>query len=135
MGLLDFGSSIDPQSLATLQLAGGLLSPGSFGQGISRGVTGYQGSLAAAQNLAAQQQDMQIRSIALQQNQRMFDLQTPFMEEALRRMRAQNAPPVAPASPNLGPSVMAGAGSQPSFMSSNPTMGGTAAAPAAAPAQ
>lgn len=99
MGLL--GDSLtDPQSLAVLQLAGGLLSPGSFGQGLSRGLTGYQGALMNAQEMAAKKQAMDLQNIQMQQQKRMFDLQTPFLEEAVRRMQggqtnAAMAPPAA----------------------------------------
>ena len=41
----------DPRSLAVMQLAAGLLSPGSFGQGLGKGITGYQGTLANAQTM------------------------------------------------------------------------------------
>lgn len=85
MGLLD--SFTDPQSMAVLQLAGGLLSPGSFGQGLSRGMQGYQNSLMNAQEMAAKKQAMDLQNIQMQQQKRMFDLQTPFLEEAVRRMQ------------------------------------------------
>jgi hypothetical protein len=70
VGLLD--GNLDPQSLATLQLAGGLLSPGSFGQGIQRGLAGYQGALTSAKELQvkdallqAQQQEQQLRALQI----------------------------------------------------------------------
>jgi hypothetical protein len=85
MGLLD--SFTDPQSMAVLQLAGGLLSPGSFGQGLSRGLQGYQSSLMNAQDMAAKKQAIDLQNIQMQQQKRMFDLQTPFLEEAVRRMQ------------------------------------------------
>lgn len=89
-GLL--GDSLsDPQSLAVLQLAGGLLSPGSFGQGLSRGMQGYQAALMNAQELAAKKQAMDLQNIQMQQQKRMFDLQTPFLEEAVRRMQGGQA--------------------------------------------
>lgn len=47
MGLLG-DSWDDPRSLATMQLAAGLLSPGSFGQGLGRGLLGYQASITNA---------------------------------------------------------------------------------------
>jgi hypothetical protein len=50
MGLLDNDLS-DPRTMAALQLAGGLLSPGSFGQGLQRGLKGYQDTLGAAQEM------------------------------------------------------------------------------------
>ena len=70
MGLLD--GMMDPESMATLQLAGGLLSPGSFGQGLSRGLTNYQATLTNAQDMAAKKQDMALQAaklLSLQRNQ------------------------------------------------------------------
>jgi hypothetical protein len=69
MGLLGDGWD-DPKTLATLQLAGGLLSPGSFGQGLSRGLAGYQGALTSAKELELKnallqsaQQEQQLRAL------------------------------------------------------------------------
>ncbi len=46
-GLL--GDSFDDQrTMATLQLAAGLLGGGNFGQAASRGLTGYQNTMSAA---------------------------------------------------------------------------------------
>jgi hypothetical protein len=68
-GLL--GDSLDdPKSMATWQLIGGLLSPGSFGQGLSRGMAGYQGTLANAQDMEAKQQAMDLQNLQLQIAQR-----------------------------------------------------------------
>lgn len=101
MGLLD---SIDPGSLATYQLAAGLLTPGSFGQGLGRGLTNYQQTLAQAQEMKAKQQAMDLQNVQLQQQQRMFALQTPFLEEAVRRM--QGASPAGQTPPPMSQSVM-----------------------------
>jgi hypothetical protein len=92
MGLLD--GLTDPQSMATLQLAAGLLSPGSFGQGLGRGLSGYQQTLSNAQDIAAKAQAMRLQQIQMAQQQRIFDLQTPFLEEAFRRM--QSGPAASP---------------------------------------
>jgi hypothetical protein len=108
MGLLGSDFS-DPQTLAVLQLAGGLLSPGSFGQGLSRGLTGYQSALVNAQDMAAKKQAMDLQNIQMQQQKRMFDLQTPFLEEAVRRMQgAQTNGATAPPGPSapMSQSVM-----------------------------
>ncbi len=52
MGLL--GDSFDdPRTMATLQLAAGLLGGGNFGQAASRGLTGYQNTMSAANEAAA----------------------------------------------------------------------------------
>ena len=56
MGLLD--GNLDPQSMATMQLAAGLLSPGSFGQGLGKGLEGYQGTMANAQTMQLRQQQI-----------------------------------------------------------------------------
>ena len=124
MGLLD--GNLDPQTMASLQLAGGLLSPGSFGQGLSRGIAGYQGSMAGSQEMQlrqqqilAAQQEQKIKDIQLQQSTRMFDLQTPFLEQAVARMRGQAPGGAAPmASPGVMPTD--GMGSAPSQQSSQP---------------
>lgn len=60
MGLLG-DSWDDPKTMATLQLAAGLLSPGSFGQNLGKGLLGYQGSLASNQELQSGKQSMQLR--------------------------------------------------------------------------
>ncbi len=53
MGLLGDGWD-DPKSMATLQLAAGLLGGGNFGQALGRGLHGYQNSLQAAQEIQRQ---------------------------------------------------------------------------------
>lgn len=45
----------DPRTMATLQLAAGLLSGKNFGQGMGAGVTGYQNTMIAAQEQARRQ--------------------------------------------------------------------------------
>ena len=69
-GLL--GDSIDdPKSMATWQLVGGLLSPGSFGQGLSRGMSGYQGTMANAQDMRLKEQQI----LSAKQEQQLRDVQ------------------------------------------------------------
>ena len=70
MGLLG-DSWDDPRSMATMQLAAGLLSPGSFGQGLGRGLSGYQETIGNAQNMQLRQQQI----LASQQEQQMRELQ------------------------------------------------------------
>lgn len=55
MGLLGDGWD-DPKSMATMQLAAGLLGGGNFGQALGRGLSGYQQTMASAQD--AQRQKM-----------------------------------------------------------------------------
>ena len=43
----------DPRTLATLQMAAGLLGGGNFGQAAARGLTGYQDTMSAANKAAA----------------------------------------------------------------------------------
>ncbi len=50
MGLLDFEN---PQNMAVMQLAAGLLGGGSFGQALGRGLGGYQSSLQQSQEAQA----------------------------------------------------------------------------------
>lgn len=64
MGLL--GDSIDdPKSLATYSLVAGLLSPGSFGQGLGKGLAGYQGTLANDQDLKLKGQQLESNKQAM----------------------------------------------------------------------
>lgn len=134
MGLLD--GNLDPQTMASLQLAGGLLSPGSFGQGLSRGVTGYQNTLGNAQamqlqqqQLLAAQQEQRIKEIQLQQQTRMFNLQTPFLEQAVARMNGtQSAPAATPGAPD----PTAGLGTAPQ---ASAPQAGSGAVPSASQAQ
>lgn len=114
MGLLGDGWD-DPKSMATLQLAAGLLSPGSFGQGLGRGLAGYQGAMAnsqdmqvKAQQMEAAKQQLAMQQLKFAQDTRMFNLQTPFLEEAVRRMHEASGL-------GAGQQMTAGA-SAPSFM-------------------
>jgi hypothetical protein len=136
MGLLDsLGTDFsDPQSQAVYALAGGLLSPGSLGQGMSRGIAGYQGTLANAQDMAAKKQALEMQKLQFAAALRNQNLINDALAGGLAQMSpGQAAPQASPQGPSQ-PSVMAGAGSQPPFMSSNITMGGTAPQPAAPPA-
>ena len=111
MGLLD--GNLDPQSLATLQLAGGLLSPGSFGQGLQRGAAGYQGALASAQDLDIKKQALEMQKLQFAAAMRNQNLINSYLEQGIG-----GAQPAQPAQP----SVMAGAGSMPDFMQNNPSL-------------
>src|SRR5574337_389252 len=83
MGLL--GDSFDdPRTLATFNLAAGLLSGGNIGQSAMRGLAGYQGSMQSAAELAQKQQALEIQNIALQQAIRKFNLTMPLYEQAAR---------------------------------------------------
>lgn len=80
----------DPKSLATMQLAAGLLTPGSFGQAASRGLMGYQASLGAAEDRATQKayreaQMAQLRSAA---EQRMAQVEQARRQLAIRQQIA-----------------------------------------------
>ena len=66
MGLLG-DSWDDPRTMGTLQLAAGLLSPGSLGQGISRGLLGYQQSMKAAQDMEVAQTEQALRKAQVDQ--------------------------------------------------------------------
>lgn len=57
MGLLG-DSWDDPRTMATLQLAAGLLGGGGFGKAASRGLSGYQQTMAAAQQEAMEKQKL-----------------------------------------------------------------------------
>ena len=91
MGLLD--GNLDPQSMATMQLAAGLLSPGSFGQGLGKGLEGYQGTMANAQTMQMRAQQLEAAKQAqlMQQLQfsratNQYNMQLPIMQELTRRM-------------------------------------------------
>jgi len=64
-GLLGDGWD-DPQSMATLSLAAGLLGPGGFGVGLGRGLQGYQASMANAADLQAKRQALQMNQLQFQ---------------------------------------------------------------------
>ena len=70
MGLLG-DSWDDPKSMATMQLVAGLLSPGSFGQGLGKGLAGYQGALMGSADLKQKAQTLEIekQQLAMQQLQ------------------------------------------------------------------
>lgn len=90
MGLLDglLGSSWDdPKSAGMLQLAAGLLGPGGLGTGLSRGLLGYQGAIAAdTENKLkrAQTEDIsqnqQMRALQVQQMQRKLNWAQQFAD-------------------------------------------------------
>lgn len=58
MGLLG-DSWDDPKTMATMQLAAGLLGGGNFGQAAARGLAGYQAQMTAAQEQEMRRQYMQ----------------------------------------------------------------------------
>jgi hypothetical protein len=99
LGLLD--GNLDPQSLASLQLAGGLLSPGSFGQGLSRGLSGYQGSLAASQEMDAKRQALEMQKLQFAVAMRKQSLINDYL--------AGGQPDQSPSAAPTQPSIMAGA--------------------------
>jgi len=79
-GLLGDGWD-DPQSMATLSLAAGLLGPGGFGVGLGRGLQGYQASMANAadlslrkQQILANQQEQQMRAIQMRQAEQKWQM-------------------------------------------------------------
>lgn len=130
MGLL--GDSIDdPKSMATYQLVAGLLSPGSFGQGLGKGLAGYQGALANSQDMefkkqqiAASQQEQQLRDVQIRRAQQQMAFGQQFMDGM-----SPGAAPTTPAQPQVSG---AGIGS-PAPMGS-PGMGAPAPSAPTAPA-
>lgn len=66
MGLLGEGWD-DPRSMATMQLAAGLLGGGNFGQALGRGLSGYNDHMNTAQQMA---QMKQIRDLQIGEYQR-----------------------------------------------------------------
>ena len=105
MGLLD--GNLDPQTMAQLQLAGGLLSPGSFGQGLSRGVSGYQGALSAGQNYDINAQKLQMEKLQFASQLRMQNLINDYISGGAQGQSAGGAQSQDAASPNA-PQVSAG---------------------------
>lgn len=103
MGLLD--GNLDPQSLASLQLAAGLLSPGSFGQGLGRGLAGYQSTLAGAQEMQIKQQALEMQRLQFAAALRNQNLINDALNDGLH---PQASAPSAPSAPSQ-PSIMAGA--------------------------
>lgn len=105
MGLLGEGWD-DPKSMATLQLAAGLLGPGSFGQALGRGLSGYQGALenAVKQRVATMQADKLQREVEDEAAAR----------QVLKDFYAGNGMPKAASAPGTGPGLPASvAGSLP----------------------
>jgi len=104
MGLLG-DSWDDPKTLATLQLAAGLLGPGGLGTGMSRGLLGYQNAMGADTEMQlkkAQLEDIKQQALLRQvQAQR----QQGAMEMAAKLMQ----PPQSTAQ-TVTPSIMPGSG-------------------------
>src|SRR5437773_869416 len=122
MGLLD--GNLDPQSIATLQLAAGLLSPGSFGQGLGRGLTGYQNSLGAAQEMQmrkAQMDDAAAQAVLRQQQAQ--------REQAKYNYFMGGATPPGPSAASSALGAGAQAGSVGPTMDNAARMGATPASP------
>lgn len=131
MGLLD--GSLDPQSMSVLALAGGLLSPGSFGQGLSRGIQGQQQVLGNAQEMrlreqqiAAAQQEQQVRELSMQRTRQ----QLQFGQNFLGDMGGGAAPASAP---SQMPAASAAMGQGASMGSVGPTPDNAARLAAAPP--
>ena len=123
-GLLG-GDDIDPRTQGLLAMGLGMLnSRGNFGMGLGQGGQAGLAAFNEAQNSQAKRtlQDAQLQEamqqialhkLALEQQKRTFDLQTPFMEMALARAQGR----AAPAMPQQGqaqqgpmPSMMPGSG-------------------------
>ena len=66
MGLLGEGWD-DPRSMATMQLAAGLLGGGNFGQALGRGLSGYQQAISSAQDAADRKQMASLRAMQIEQ--------------------------------------------------------------------
>ena len=66
MGLLGEGWD-DPRSMATMQLAAGLLGGGNFGQALGRGLSGYQQAISSAQDDADRKQMASLRAMQIEQ--------------------------------------------------------------------
>jgi hypothetical protein len=122
-GLLG-GDDIDPRTQGLLAMGLGMLnSRGNFGMGLGQGGQAGLAAFNEAQQSQAKRtlQDAQLQEalqqismhkLALEQQKRTFDLQTPFMEMALARAQGR----AAPAMPQQGqpqqpmPSMMPGSG-------------------------
>lgn len=66
MGLLGEGWD-DPKTMATMQLAAGLLGGGNFGQALGRGLSGYQQAISSAQDAADRKQMASLRAMQIEQ--------------------------------------------------------------------
>ena len=89
MGLLG-DSWDDPRTMATLQLAAGLLGGGGFGKAASRGLSGYQQTMAAAQQEAMEKQKLAMAEKSQAAQMQMSQLQIAEMQrQAQERERQQ----------------------------------------------
>ena len=89
MGLLG-DSWDDPRTMATLQLAAGLLGGGGFGKAASRGLSGYQQTMAAAQQEAMEKQKLAMAEKMQAAQMQMSQLQIAEMQrQAQERERQQ----------------------------------------------
>jgi len=89
MGLLG-DSWDDPRTMATLQLAAGLLGGGGFGKAASRGLSGYQQTMAAAQQDAMEKQKLAMAEKMQAAQMQMSQLQIAEMQrQAQDRERQQ----------------------------------------------
>ena len=79
MGLLG-DSWDDPRTMATLQLAAGLLGGGGFGKAASRGLSGYQQTMAAAQQEAMEKQKLAMAEKSQAAQMQMSQLQIAEMQ-------------------------------------------------------
>lgn len=126
MGLLD--GNLDPQTAGVLALAGGLLSPGSFGQGLSRGIAGQQEVLGNSQRLelmkaqvAAQQQEQQMRELQMARTRQQLAFGQNFLGD------------MSPAAPSSMPAASSAMGQGASMGSVGPTTDNAARMAAAPP--
>lgn len=79
----------DPKSTAVLRLAAGLMTPGSLGQGLSRGLSGYQDTLDAAARQGLAQQEVDQRGREFDQRGRVIDLQVQAQQQAMADQERQ----------------------------------------------
>jgi hypothetical protein len=78
-----FGDSwSDPKTFASLNLAAGLLGGGNFGQALGRGLQGYSGTMADAEDRAARKEDRAARKL-------MQDMQMQQLLEAQAKTKAE----------------------------------------------
>lgn len=84
----------DPRTMATLQMAAGLLGGGNFGQAAGRGLSGYQQTMAAAQEQEQRKKELAMREAQAAQMAQMHglqlqQLQAQFKDQQLAKSREE----------------------------------------------
>ena len=90
MGLLG-DSWDDPRTMAAMQLAAGLLGGGGFGKAASRGLSGYQQTMAAAQQAEMEKQKLAMAEKSQAAQMQMSQLQIAEMQRQAQERDQQNA--------------------------------------------